>query len=197
MKSMRQLQDNIDAAKELLEQAQAEYEASMIELVRSGKVKEVADGEWKEVYTEDKVKVYCNHCNTYGIGGVRTPICPFCGAVMKNGNAVPKKRVVSNAASPDEKPTNKEKAETKTTRHHAATDKSVSPNALLASKAINYLLNSGCSDEEIRGKISASPASYSRWKNGKNSPRQAGMNHIAEGFRELTGRSIYEMGLFV
>ena len=180
MKSMKQLQDNIDAAKELLEQAEAEYEASMIDLVRSGKVKEVVEAEWKDVYTEDKVKVYCNHCNNYGIGGIKTPICPFCGAVMKNGNALPKKRVAPEAASSSK--------ETVNTEEHQE--------AALVSQAINYLKDNGHTDEEIMGKISASSASYSRWKRGKSRPQKSHMVRIEEGFRALTGKSIYERGLF-
>lgn len=86
------LKNEVEAAKELLAQAQEAYKKGIIEAAEDGRLEERTTASWVERYVDDKVKTYCDSCNYYA--PFPSNYCPFCGAKMTNAKYAPKKAVI-------------------------------------------------------------------------------------------------------
>lgn len=93
MSRLEGLENNIKAAQELYEQAKAERDEYVIQLVKEGKAEEIVEGEWREraVVKNDvtTIRFYCNNCMAFARSSLRSRRCPYCGARMANGTDRP------------------------------------------------------------------------------------------------------------
>lgn len=78
------LKNEVDAAKELLAQAEEAYKKGIVEAAQSGILAERKTAMWQEVFcaAEGKTKAYCDGCGYYS--PIKSDFCPKCGAKMAN-----------------------------------------------------------------------------------------------------------------
>ncbi len=78
------LKNEVEAAKELLAQAEENYKKGILEAAQNGELAERKTAMWKEVYSavESKTKSYCDGCGYYS--PIKSDFCPKCGAKMTN-----------------------------------------------------------------------------------------------------------------
>ena len=82
--SLTSLKNEVDAARELLAQAEENYKKGILEAAQNGELAERKTARWREVYctADSKTRFFCDGCGYYA--PLQSDFCPKCGAKMAN-----------------------------------------------------------------------------------------------------------------
>lgn len=193
--TLKEHQEQIEAAEALVTEAKEAYREAAMSAFEEGRLEEIIYANWREIYGEAGVKVYCDACFSISPQGLRHERCPHCGARMRNAQIVYHKvqRPSYLKTVIDKMPqTEEEKAEAKTTSKKKSEKKSqyaaVERKKDIISGIIAAFHNDKVTYKALAELTGLKESNIQNWAVRQSAPRDAAYTTLVKAYKDYFGK---------